>query len=123
MTQQIRDVVRRYVELVGSGSTADILALYSEDAVIEDPVGTDPKKGHAEIGAFYDVITGLERETVLDENTVRVAEGHAAFLFTLTTRAGDQSFAVSPIDVMEFDEAGRITHMRAYWSQENMRIS
>ncbi|MEV0357699.1 nuclear transport factor 2 family protein [Nocardia sp. NPDC050697] len=122
MAQQIRDVVLRYVELVGSGSTADIVALYAEDAVIEDPVGTEPKKGHAEIAAFYDVITGLERSTELAAGTVRAVEGHAAFQFTLTTKFGDQAFVVSPIDVMEFDAEGRITHMRAYWGQDDMKV-
>ncbi|WP_327113663.1 hypothetical protein OHB12_32170 [Nocardia sp. NBC_01730] len=35
---------------------------------------------------------------------------------------GGQRFVPSPIDVMDFDEEGRITGMRAYWSQEDTRV-
>ncbi|MEV0706183.1 MULTISPECIES: nuclear transport factor 2 family protein [Nocardia] len=120
MAQQIRDVVEQYVKLVGSGPTEDIVELYAPDAVIEDPIGTEPKRGHAAIREFYDVLAQLDRETELHADTLRVAGNHAAFLFTLVTRFGDQRLTLSPIDVMEFDDDGKITRMRAYWGQDDM---
>lgn len=120
MTQQIRDVVEQYVKLVGSGTTEDIVQLYAPDATVEDPIGTEPRQGHAAIREFYDVIANLDRESQLHAETVRIAGNHAAFLFTLVTKFGDQKFTLSPIDVMEFDDAGKIISMRAYWSQEDM---
>ncbi|MEV0250992.1 nuclear transport factor 2 family protein [Nocardia sp. NPDC050712] len=120
MTQQIRDVVEQYVKLVGSGPTEDIVQLYAPDATVEDPIGTEPRVGHEAIREFYEVIANLDRETELRPETVRIAGNHAAFLFTLVTKFGDQRFTLSPIDVMEFDDAGKITRMRAYWSQEDM---
>ncbi|MEU7765516.1 hypothetical protein AB0B25_10400 [Nocardia sp. NPDC049190] len=41
---------------------------------------------------------------------------------TVVTKVGDQRVVLSPIDVMEFDEEGRITRMRADWSQADRRI-
>ncbi|MGW4715202.1 nuclear transport factor 2 family protein [Nocardia sp. NPDC004260] len=122
MAAQIRDVVEQYVKLVGSGPTEDIVALYAPDAIVEDPVGTSPKRGHEAIREFYEVIAALDRETELRPEDVRIAGNQAAFPFTIVTKVGGQRFVLSPIDVMEFDEEGRITGMRAYWSQEDMRV-
>ncbi|MFX0573629.1 nuclear transport factor 2 family protein [Nocardia nepalensis] len=121
MAQQIREVVEQYVKLVGSGPTEEIVNLYAPDAVVEDPMGTEPKRGHDAIREFYDVIANLDRETELRPETIRIAGNHAAFMFTLVTKFGDQRFTLSPIDVMEFDDEGRIVSMRAYWSQDDMR--
>ncbi|APE34526.1 steroid delta-isomerase [Nocardia mangyaensis] len=114
----IRDTVRRYVEAVGSGTAADIVALYREDATVEDPVGSEPHVGHAAIRKFYDVIEPLERSSELF--TVRVAGDSAAFSFRIVTRFGEQSFTLDPIDVMTFDENGLISSMRAFWSPDDM---
>ncbi|GAB2675614.1 nuclear transport factor 2 family protein [Nocardia goodfellowii] len=120
MTQQIRDVVEQYVKLVGSGPTEDIVQLYAPDATVEDPIGTEPRRGHDAIREFYEVIANLDRETELRPDSVRIAGKHAAFMFTLVTKFGDQRFSLAPIDVMEFDDSGKIVRMRAYWSQEDM---
>ncbi|MGN2640907.1 nuclear transport factor 2 family protein [Nocardia takedensis] len=117
---QIRDVVEQYVKLVGSGPTQAIVDLYAPDAVVEDPIGTEPRHGHQAIREFYDVIANLQRHTELRPDTVRIAGKHAAFVFTLVTEFGDQRLSLSPIDVMEFDDDGKITRMRAYWSQDDM---
>lgn len=122
MAREIRDVIEQYVKLVGSGPTEEIVALYAPDAVVEDPIGTEPKQGHDAIREFYDVIASLERETSLAPETVRIAGNQAAFLFTLVTKAGGQRMTLSPIDVMEFDDAGRITRMRAYWGTGDMSV-
>ena len=121
MAQQIRDVVEQYVELVGSGPTEEIVNLYAPNAVVEDPIGTEPRCGHDAIREFYDVIANLDRETELRPETVRIAGKHAAFMFTLVTKFGEQRFTLSPIDAMEFDDEGKIVSMRAYWSQDDMR--
>jgi steroid delta-isomerase len=41
--------------------------------------------------------------------------------FTLTTESARHRMVISPIDVMEFDDQARITSMRAYWSEQDMR--
>ena len=40
--------------------------------------------------------------------------------FRLVSKFGENTFEVAPIDVMEFDDDGRITSMRAYWSPEDL---
>ncbi|MFB8277022.1 nuclear transport factor 2 family protein [Nocardia colli] len=122
MTKQIRDAIEQYVKLVGAGPTEAIVELYAPDATVEDPVGTPVRQGHAAIREFYDVIGALDRDTELRADTVRIAGNEAAFMFTIVTRVAGQRFTLTPIDMMEFDDAGKIIRMRAFWSQEDMAI-
>ncbi|MEV4125395.1 nuclear transport factor 2 family protein [Nocardia sp. NPDC049707] len=121
MAAKIRDVIEQYVKLVGSGPTEAIVDLYAPDAVVQDPMGTDPKRGHDAIREFYEVLGNLDRETKLHADSIRIAGNHAAFMFTLVTKFGDQRLILSPIDAMDFDDEGKIVAMRAYWGQDDMR--
>lgn len=47
--------------------------------------------------------------------SLRVAGNEAAFQFRLTVTAGDSRMRIEPIDVMAFDDAGKVTAMKAYW--------
>lgn len=118
--ERVREVVDRYVELVASGSADEIVALYAEGAVVEDPVGSEPRVGHAAIREFYSTLDGLDQRTRL--LAVRIAGGEAAFHFEVVTLADGATYTLAPVDVMAFDDDGRITSMRAYWSEEDLTI-
>ena len=105
--------VRRYLDTVATGTAADVTALYSPDATVEDPVGTEVRRGREAILEFYGGLEGMEARTSL--GVVRIAGGEAVFNFELVTVVGDQSYTVAPIDHMVFDEDGQITAMRAFW--------
>jgi steroid delta-isomerase len=119
--EDARAVVERYVELVASGTADEVTALFAEDATVEDPIGTEPHVGHEAIRGFFATLAGLDRRTRLV--TLRAGGGQAAFHFVIETRAGEKTFRVEPIDVMTFDDAGLITTMRAYWSDNDMVVS
>ena len=119
--EKIREVIEQYVARVATGTTDQILELFAEDATVEDPVGTEVRTTRAAIREFYSVLEGLEQAG--EVLSVRIAGGQAAFLFELRTRAGEQTYTLAPIDVMTFDDDGRITSMRAYWSEADMSVS
>jgi steroid delta-isomerase len=112
-TEKIREVVESYVALVADGTAAQVADLYADDATVEDPVGSEVRRGREAILEFYGGLEGLEATTTL--HTAKIAAGEAVFSFTLVTKVGDQSYTVSPIDHMVFDEDGKITAMRAFW--------
>ncbi|NLE80694.1 MAG: SnoaL-like domain-containing protein [Rhodococcus sp.] len=114
----IRKTVTKYLEAVAKGTVDDVLALFANGAMIEDPVGTDPRTTTASIREFYAVVEPLEQSAELV--TLRIAGNEAAFQFSLVTHLGKQSMELSPIDVMTFDDEGKILTMRAFWSQEDM---
>jgi len=118
---RIRQVVDDYVRLVGSGTADEIVALYAEDATVEDPVGTDVRTGHAAIREFYVGLEALKQDTRVI--AARIAGGEAVFHFEIVTHAGEKTYTLSPIDVMTFDDDGLVTTMRAYWSDADMAVS
>ncbi|MFI1913611.1 nuclear transport factor 2 family protein [Nocardia sp. NPDC020380] len=120
MAAQPRDVAEQYVKLVGSGPTEQILSLYAEGAVVEDPIGSAARVGHDAIREMYATLENLERSTEL--HAVRSAGKHAAVSFTLVTKFGDKQMTLSPIDIMEFDDEGKIVSMKAYWGPDDMRM-
>ena len=48
--------------------------------------------------------------------SLRVAGNEAAFQFRLTVTAGEHRMLIEPIDVMAFDEDGKVAAMKADWS-------
>jgi steroid delta-isomerase len=113
-TQAITDTVNRYLELLGGGGADDIVELYADDATVEDPVGGEVHIGRQAIHGFYAAVDTAQRECELV--TLRVCGDEAAFQFRLTLTAGGHRMRIEPIDVMAFDERGKITSMKAYWS-------
>lgn len=115
---QIVEVIRRYVSLLATGSTDDLLELFAEDATVEDPVGSDVRAGRNEIREFFSTLQQLERQTELV--LLRVAGNEAAFSFTITFKAGDTPMRLQPIDTMTFDRDGKITSVRSYFAPADL---
>jgi steroid Delta-isomerase len=118
--ETITQTVDRYLDLVAKGATDEILALYAPDATLEDPIGSDLRRGHGSIREFYAGFQDLKKDTELAE--IRVADSEAAFLWHLTLDAGDSRTRISPISVMTFDEDAKITSMRAFWSPSDVKV-
>ena len=51
--ETMKAAMQAYLDAFNSGSSAAVLALYAPYAMVEVPVGSPLKRGHAEIGAFY----------------------------------------------------------------------
>jgi steroid Delta-isomerase len=118
--EAITQTVNRYLELVAKGTADDVLTLYAADASIEDPIGSDIRRGHDAIHEFYAEFQNLKKETELAQ--LRIGGSEAAFFWHLTLDAGDSRSRISPISVMEFDEDARITSMRAFWSPTDVQV-
>ena len=116
--QAITDTVHRYIATVVTGSAEDLAGFYADDATLEDPVGGEVHIGTRAIRGFYSAVTGLERECELV--TLRVSGHEAAFHFRLTITAGDSKMRIEPIETMVFDDHGKVTAMKAYWSAADM---
>ena len=112
--QTITDNVNRFIELVAKGSTDELVELYADDATVEDPVGGEVHIGRHAIRGFYSAVNDVQRECEL--LSLRVAGNEAAFQFRLTATAGEHRMVIEPIDVMVFDDRGKVAAMKAYWS-------
>ena len=114
-TQDKIAAVHQYVEAFEKADINIIKALYADDATVEDPVGTDVHVGIDAIVAFYEGALKAGAKLELS-GTPRCAGNAVAFPFSVKA----PGMGVEVIDVFEFNQAGKISAMRAYWGAENI---
>lgn len=120
---------QRSMAAVEAGDRDGWLALYADDAVIEDPIGPSPfdpegrgHRGKEAVAAFYD--------TVIAPNPVRftitasyAAGDEVANVGTVTTTLPDGSRAlVDGVFTYRVDRDGLIAALRAFWEFDRLRI-
>ena len=114
--------VTRYLQMIATAPTPeDISSLYSADATLEDPVGSEPSRGRSAIADFFGPLTRTRRETEL--LNFRHSGNSAAFHFRVRTHTPDGIVEIDPFDVMTFSADGLITSAKAYWSPDDVRMS
>ena len=119
--EQIQATMARYVELVDAGDIDGILGLYAGDATVEDPVGQAPLQGIDAIERFYRQGLGAMKVSATRTGPVRAtSNGCGAMPFRVDMEWGGQPCSLHVIDVMEFDDSGKIRSMKAYWSEVNI---
>ncbi|NUT78795.1 SnoaL-like domain-containing protein [Pseudomonas sp. C1C7] len=119
--QQIQSTMERYVELVDAGDIEGIVALYAQDATVEDPVGQVPLQGLEAIAGFYRQGLGAMKVSATRTGPVRVtSNGCGAMPFRVDMEWGGQPCSLHVIDVMEFNADGKIRSMKAYWGESNI---
>jgi steroid Delta-isomerase len=121
-----RAASRRSMDAVSRGAKDEWLALFAEDAVLEDPVGEsmfDPTgaghRGRAAIGAFWDLaIANVERfEFVIRDSFA--AGNEVANVGTITAfLPGGSRVDTEGVFVYRVDENGMIRSVRAFWETE-----
>lgn len=114
------EIVKRYVQLVATGSADELTSMYTRDTTVEDPVGSEVRQGREAIHEFYSVIAQLERDSELISTTV--AGNEAAFFWKLYVTGGGVRTQLEVIDVMTFNDEGKIQSMRAFWSPSNLTV-
>ena len=112
--QAITDTVNRYIALLAGGDVDELVSLYADDATVEDPVGGEVHIGSHAIKGFYSAVANVDRSAELV--SLRVAGNEAAFHFRLIVAAGDAKMRIEPIDTMVFNDEGKVSAMKAYWS-------
>lgn len=118
--QLMKDGMQAYIDLFNKSDHAGIADLYTDDATVEDPVGSAVKKGKAEIAAFYKMAVATGARLALAA-PIRASHGNsAAMAFDVQLNMPAGKAVIRVIDVMTFNEAGKFTSMRAFWGQSDM---
>ncbi|TMA35276.1 MAG: steroid delta-isomerase [Deltaproteobacteria bacterium] len=117
--QYIRKLYERYPEMVTKGDVDGIVALYADDATIEDPIGAPLHRGRDAIRKFYQAAAGTV--TMKRVGPVHVAGREAATPLLVLIGPEGKKQALDIISVMAFGEDGKILSMRAFWSFDAMR--
>lgn len=110
--ETLEETCATYVSLVGTDDVDALMALFADDCTVEDPVGAEPRVGRDAVRAMYEALPEMGVSATPTGPVCANAEARAAaFPFTIDTGG----FVMDVIDVMTFDEHGRITSMTAYW--------
>ena len=108
-------MVHKYVEAFDKADLGIIREIYSVDARVEDPVGTEVHDGIDAVCAFYEGALASGARLILTGEP-RCSGNAVAFPFQATM----PGMTVDIIDVFEFDHQGKVNSMKAYWGPENI---
>ena len=118
----MKSTVERYLDRHSAGDIDGICELFSHDAVAYDPVDSPPHQGRDGIRSFFagthDMVDSIQLNLT---GPIRVVSNFAAFPMEAVSHIGDLHLAVDIIDVMTFDDDGRICEMKAYWNMADAR--
>ncbi len=117
---QMRNAVHAYVDGINGRSLDGIVNIFAEDASVEDPVGSVPVRGRAAITDFYRAALDLDLTLSL-QGPIRLAAGHAAFPFQIAMAWRGEPVTIDVIDIFTFDDAGKVTSMKAIFSRNNRK--
>jgi hypothetical protein len=120
--------VERSPQAAAAHDRAGWVGLFTTDGRIEDPVGSRPHVGHAEIGRFYDTFIGprdiafhrdldvVAGPAVVRDLDLEVAFGSAGSAVTMTIPA------FLRYDLRQVDGEWKIAVLRAYWELPSMML-
>lgn len=119
---RMKQAMQAYLDAFNRGDLDALMALYADDATVEDPVGSKPKQGREQIRAFYAMALKNGAQLALSA-PIRGSQGDAAAMaFDVTIASPHGRAVIRVIDVMTFDLEGRFASMKAYWSQGDMEM-
>lgn len=113
---EIRDRVDRYFAAWRALDPTAWTACFAADAVSHEPYGATPVQGHAALKALFHTIAGALQEVSIRAEETHVAHNRAAVLFRgQGVGKNGKPVNVEGIDVFEFNDAGQILILWAYW--------
>jgi len=117
--EYMQQIVDDYLAAINASDMAAVMALYADDAAVEDPAGTEPKRGDEILQFYTNAFSGGAKVELT--GPVRISSKAAAFPFRAEiARADGPVLVVEVIDIFEFDPAGKIAKMTAHFGPANM---
>ncbi|HEX6353704.1 nuclear transport factor 2 family protein [Actinophytocola sp.] len=125
-THPARSASRRSMDAVTRGAKEEWLALFADDAVIEDPVGVsmfdptgDGHRGKEAISAFWDMAIAKAERFAFDIRDSFAAGNEVANVGTITAfLPGGAIVDTEGVFVYRVNEDGLVVSLRAFWETE-----
>jgi steroid delta-isomerase len=127
-----RELARRSQAAVAAKDRSAWLALFADDAVVQDPIGPSPldpggggHRGAAAIAAFYDtVIATAERITFEIESSYRCGDEVADVGVIRTMLPGGRQVAVvRGVYTYRSNGDGKLAALRAFWEFDALELT
>jgi steroid delta-isomerase len=126
-----RDVGKQSMALTEARDRDGWLALFADDAVVEDPVGPSMfspdgsgHRGKEAITAFYDnVITTSEKIEFTIRDSYECGSEVANVGQIRITLPGGQVGIVPIVNIYKVNEAGKLVALRSFWEADKLSFS
>ena len=119
---EMRAVLQAYVDAFNRSDADGIVALFADDATVEDPYGKPAMVGKDTFASFFRFAVDECRAKLKLAAPIRASQGDAAAMcFDVQLHYMNAQRLIRVIDVMTFNEQGRIKTMRAYWGLTDMQ--
>jgi steroid Delta-isomerase len=116
---------------VAAKDRATWLGLFTEDAVVQDPIGPSPldpsgegQRGKEAIAAFYDNVISTSEATEFEMNQSYLCGDEVAEVgvIRITLAGGTHQAIVRGVYTYRTDGAGKIAALRTFWESDAMEI-
>lgn len=116
----MKAALQQYLEGFKQGNAEMLYSLFADHAKIEDPVGGGRiVEGKEAITTFYQGAVKVVERLELD-TPIRGSYGNAAAMaFTIYLKTDEKESVIQAIDVMTFDDTGKIVDMKAFHGPSN----
>lgn len=115
----IRHAMELYIKYMCESDIDGIISLFADDAKVEDPVGGTLIEGVENVRSFYAGSAPMLQVEIT--GPIRVAGAECAMPMLAELTLGEDKKYIDVIDVMKFDDAGKVVSMRAFWDPADMR--
>lgn len=119
-TEQLTVAVHNYIESFNAPDIDRLVGLFADNAKVEDPVGTEPKAGHAAIREFYTMSTGMGAKLHLDGPVCATGADYVAYVMHVIVPM-ETRMRFDVIETFRVNDDGKITEMRAFFGNDNIR--
>jgi ketosteroid isomerase-like protein len=116
----VRALVERYVARFNAGARDAWVALFSNEATQHDPVGEPPRRGRAEVAAWWERAVAPYDEIQIEARRISVNGNEAALSWTIIERHEGKQRSFEGVDIITFDARGLIVEVRAYWDRASI---
>lgn len=119
--EHIQQTADQYVDAINAGDVPAVMALYADDAAVEDPAGTEPKRGDEILQLYTNALSGGAKVELT--GPVRISAKAAAFPLRVEINGADgQVTTIEDILILEFNPAGKVAKMTAHWGPADMTV-
>ena len=119
--ESVQNLVTAYYDNLQSMNLAGWVELFTEDALIYDPVGKPPSRARENAQAFFGLLSMAFEKLELSQDSIFITGDGAAVKWTMRGlgKSGKQGVAEG-ISVFEMQESGKIQQVSSYWDDAAM---
>lgn len=120
-TEEITALLTIYFDNMAAMNAEGWLEIFSEDAVIHDPVGDPPRLVYKDSQQFFKMMSNFFEKMELSKDDIFFVKNGAAVKWTMQVVAKNGRHAASEgISVFEINDIGKIQKVSSYWDEVAM---